>query len=216
MHFTNFVTNGTKSAFISENALYTIELNVKNSTITTLSENFANYDLEFISENGKFIFYSDNDGNLYRIPFDFNGSDWTKVAIDASDIITSKDGKTLIYHTDNSVYCTKGATAYNICANVNLDNTYVLDNCSAVYICARSEESKAENAYSLYKYDGKNLQQIANNVTSLSAYDYTNILHDVTVYSSYVERVHSDVLSQTDQIADNNVSPSATITNNNQ
>lgn len=200
--FNDFVTNGKKAAAISDKTFSTFEVNMRNSALTLVSENFDGYSLEHLSENGKYVYYSDTDGNLYRIPFQFNGSDWTKVAIDAQIFKLSSDGKLITYATDNSLYQSKDSVASKISDNVMTDYTYLSNGGEKLFFLAESDTSKAENAYTLYSFSGKSLQKIADNVTKIYAKEYLSLMYNPTPFSTYVEHISPNISSRTDEIAD--------------
>lgn len=200
--FTDFVTNGKKAAAIFDKTYSTFEINTKNSAITLVSENFDGYSLEHLSDNGKYIFYSDTDGNLYRIPYQFNGSEWIKVAIDAHVFKSSSDGKIITYTTDNSLYQSKDDISYKISENVVKDSTYILNGGEKIYYLAKSDSTKVENAYSLYTYSNKTTNKVSDNVTRIYAEDYLSLGYVNTPYSTYVERNSPEVSDRTDEIAD--------------
>ena len=165
--FAQFCTNGKKGAYIANNALYTLELDVKKPKITLASENFGDYSLCGMSDNGKYIFCSDENGNLNRIPFKYKGSDWTRMAIDPKTVALSSDGRRIIYSSDGVLYYGKDDKPTKIADLVNTDKTFVTNNVKKAVCLAESDASKAENAYSLYVFDGKKATSIADNVTAL-------------------------------------------------
>ena len=165
--FAQFCTNGKKGAYIANNALYTLELDVKKPKITLASENFGDYSLCGMSDNGKYIFCSDENGNLNRIPFKYKGSDWTRMAIYPKTVALSSDGRRIIYSSDGVLYYGKDDKPTKIADLVNTDKTFVTNNVKKAVCLAESDASKAENAYSLYVFDGKKATSIADNVTAL-------------------------------------------------
>ena len=192
--FSQFCTNGDKGAYILQNALYTIELNPKKPKITLASENFGDFKLEGISDNGKYIFCSDENGNLNRIPFKYKGSDWTRMAIDPKVSSVSDDGRRIIYSSDEVLYFSKDDKATKIADAVLSDKTFVTNGMKKILLLARSESSKAENAYTLYSFDGKKLSTVADNVTDLFAPAYLKLGQaSPTVYTSpYVPQASQD------------------------
>lgn len=209
--FDDFVTNGKKAAAIFDKTLSTFEINTKNSALTLVSENFDGYSLEHLSENGKYVYYSDTDGNLYRIPFEFNGADWVKVAIDAQIYKLSKDGKLITYISDNTLYQSKDAVPSKVSEKVLPDSVYLSNGGNRLYFLAESDSTKAENAYTFYTFNGKSIEKIADNVTNIYAAKYLSISYINVPYSTYKEHVTPDISSRTDEIADSvtsNILPS--------
>lgn len=200
--FNDFVTNGKKIAAIFDKTFSTFEVNYKNSALTLVSENFDGYSLKHLSDNGKYVYYSDTDGNLYRIPFNFNGSDWIKVAIDAQVFKISEDGKLITYTTDDTLYQSRDGVPSKISENILIDSVYLSSGGEKIYFLAESDSSKAENAYSLYSFNGKNLEKLADNVTKIYAADYLSLTYINTPFSTYKEHVAPNISTRTDEIAD--------------
>lgn len=189
--FTDFCTNGEYAAYISDNSLYTVKINDKNPPFNLISENFEGYDLYRISDNGKYIFFSDGDGNMFRIPFKYNGADWIKTAVDANPYIVSADGRIGVYASGNALYFGKDTKQEKIADEVNLSASYVMSGCEQIYCLSKSDTSKAENAYSLYLFDGKNLSAIADNVTSAVTYPNFSLSYNDIPYSTYIPPLSS-------------------------
>ncbi len=167
--FSQFCTNGSKGAYIYKNGLYTLELNTGKPKVSLASENFGDYTLCGMSENGKYIFCCDENGNLNRIPFKYKGSDWTRMAIDPKIYSLSSDGRRIIYSSDGVLYYSKDNKPVKIADNVNSDKTVVTNNVKKVLCLAESDASKAENAYTLFLFDGKKVISVADNVSNLYA-----------------------------------------------
>lgn len=201
----DFVTNGVNAAYIDDHSLYTLVTDKGQSTPTLVSENFDSYTLHAVSENGKFIYYRDVDGNLYRIPFDYMGRDWLKIAVDADPIVLSSDGRKTVYFSDGALYAGKDDESYKIADAVSASDTYVTSDLKTVVYLAESENSKAQDSRSLYRYDGKKSVLIADNVTSLTAYSHRAANYLDIPYSSYVETPPTDLSAQTDNTTGTNV-----------
>ena len=188
--FSDFVTNGTVSAFLDGNALYTLSLSA-GGVPTLVSENFEGYTLLRLSENGKYIFYADSDGNVYRIPFDYTGRDWLKIAVDADPLLLSKDGRSKVYFSDSALYCGKDADAFKIAQGVSASNTYILNDGARILYLAESDASKAQGAFTLYACDGKKTVGIADNVLKIQGYPFFAASYVDLPYSSYIEPVQA-------------------------
>lgn len=198
----DFVTNGMHAAYIDNHSLYTVVLDKNQNAPTLVSENFEGYTLHAVSENGKFIFYRDTDGNLYRIPFDYMGRDWLKIAVDAEPILLSDDGRKAIYFSDNALYAGKDDESYKIADAVSENDTYISSELKTIWYLAESENSKAQDSLSLYRYDGKKVAHVADNITTLYAYDYMAASYLDIPYSSYVEAPIVDLSAQMDNLTD--------------
>lgn len=199
---TNYCTNGTKMAYIFQNSLYTMSVDLKNSATTLVSENFTDYTLEQMSADGKFVFYSDKDGNLYRIPFKFNGAELVKLAVDAHPYITSKNGKKAVYIADKVLLHSKDTQPSKVCGDIIPEHCYAVDDCSKIYCIA---PCAATGAYSLYVFDGKKVTLIADNAIKVTAAEYLSVTYDDTPFSTYVPATTTDVSTQTDAMADANI-----------
>lgn len=185
--FTDFCTNGTLAAYIADASLYTARIDLKNTSEKLVSENFADYHLDRMSENGKYMFYSDADGNYYRIPFRYTGADWIKSAVDADPYLCASDGRSGIYLSDGALYSSKDDEQEKISDLVVPTACYVMNDGARTVFLAQSEDSKAENAYTLYLFDGKKVTAVQNNVTSITGEPTFAALYTGAVpYSSYV------------------------------
>ncbi len=185
--FSDFCTNGSEAAFISDNSLYTMQIDAKNTATTLVSENFESYKLSSMSDDGKYIFFTDSDGNLYRIPFKYNGANWTKVAVDAVSYVSSDDGHSGAYISGASLYFIRDSKQEKISDGVNTNKIYVMNDAGLLYYLASSDTSKADNAYSLYFFDGKNNALIQDNIVDISAFPYFSLLFEDIPFSTYAD-----------------------------
>lgn len=183
--FTNYCTNGTYAAYVYENSLYTTKISGGEETL--VSENFEGYTLKKLSENGAYIFYSDIDGNYYRIPYKYNGADWIKIAVDPSPFISSIDGKKGVYHSDGSLYFTKNDKSAKTGEMVNVSKCYIMDDASTAYYLAVSDSSQSHNAYTLYSSNGSKATVISHNVVGIHSYDHFSLNYTDTPFSTYIK-----------------------------
>lgn len=165
--FDGYTTDGTKIAYFTQNALYTANADISNISQKLVSENFSRYTPNSMSCDGKYVFLYDKDRNVYRIPYKFNGSNLVNVATDAQIYKTSDDGKEIYYISGDALYYGAKSQAYRVCEKVVSDSVFVRDDFSRVYYLASSTNSKAENSYGLYVYDGKNNKAISMNITDI-------------------------------------------------
>ncbi len=205
---TQFCTNGVQAAFISEGDLYTMQLDIENPEIKLTSEKFGNYRLSAISENGKYIFFCDEDDNLIRIPFKYNGSDWENSVIDPDKYVPSSDGKMIMYISSGVLNYSKGNKALKVADDVIENSTYVISNAKKAFCLASSESSKAEGSYSLYYFNGKKALTVADNVKEIYASDRFAVSNsNCTVYermyapSPYNESNEQNDAEDTDEAA---------------
>ncbi len=165
--FEGFATNGDKFAFFTQDALYTANVDVRKISQKLVSENFSRYVPRSISSDGKYIFLYDADKNVYRIPYNFNGSNLVNIATDASIYEASDSGKEIYYISGDTLYYGTKNQAYRVCEKVVDSSVYITDDFSKVYYLAQSANSKAENTYGLYVYDGKNSKAISMNIKNI-------------------------------------------------
>ncbi len=133
------------------------------------------------------------------------GRDWLKIAVDADPIVLSSDGRKTVYFSDGALYAGKDDESYKIADAVSASDTYVTSDLKTVVYLAESENSKAQDSRSLYRYDGKKSVLIADNVTSLTAYSHRAANYLDIPYSSYVETPPTDLSAQTDNTTGTNV-----------
>lgn len=183
--FSNYCTNGTLAAYVVQNSLYTTK--TAGSDATLISENFEGYTLEALSDNGKYIFYSDLDGNFYRIPYKYNGADWTKIAVDPEPYISSFDGNSAIFQSEGALHHTKNGKSVKIGDMVHASKCIVMSDASSAFYLTVSDGSKAHNAYTLYTYNGSRSSAVDHNVVSVLSYPHFVMTYSNTPYSTYVK-----------------------------
>lgn len=165
--FEGYTTDGEKIAYFTQNALYTANADVSDISQKLVSENFSRYTPDSMSDDGKYIYLYDTDRNVYRIPYKFNGSNLVNVATDAQCYKVSRSGKEIYYISGDALYYGAKSQAYRVCDKVVPQSVYVREDFSKAYYLASSTNSKAENSYGLYSYDGKNSKAISMNITEI-------------------------------------------------
>ncbi len=183
--FANYCTNGTLAAYIYENSLYTTKISTGQSQL--VSENFERYTLKAISQNGKYIFYSDADGNYYRIPFKYNGADWTKLAVDPEPFVASSDGSDAIYYSEGSLHSIKNGKPSKIGDMVHSSKCYIMNDASYAYYLAVSDTSNIHNTYTLYSFNGSKTAVIDYNVVGIYSAPYFMMSYTGTPFSTYIK-----------------------------
>jgi hypothetical protein len=183
--FTNYCTNGTLAAFVFENSLYTAKISTGEQLL--ISENFEGYTLEALSKNGKFIFYSDTDGNYYRIPYKYSGADWTKLAVDPDPFISSYDGSDAIYYSEGSIHSIKNGKVLKIGEMVHSSKCYVMNDASFAYYLAVSDTSNVHNTYTLYSFNGSKTNVIDHNVVGIMSDRHYLMTYKDTPFSTYIK-----------------------------
>ena len=91
-----------------------------------------------------------------------------------------------VYVSGSALYVSKDSKQEKIAEQINVSESYIMNSCGQIYYLSKSETSKAENAFSLYLFDGKNISVIADNVTSAVTYPYFSLSYKDIPYSTYI------------------------------
>ena len=169
--FSEYKSSGKNIAFISNGSLYTAQINNKDAATSLVSENFSGYSLTDISNNGKYIFFSDEDGNMYRMPYKYDGSNMTKIAVDAVFLEPSDNGKTALFVSNSALsILNKNLKIKKVSEKVDEKSVYFLEKFSKLLYIENENDSK-----SLYLYKNNKQNLLSSNIKQVISYPFLNL-----------------------------------------
>ncbi len=152
------VSDNGRCAFVSNDILYTGKLDKKNNEITRIMT-FSGCTLVDISPDGKFVYYTDADGNMFRTQYGEDGADRVKLTVDPGIVKISDNGDMILTVSGGtaSIIDKKGKTE-KLCDgfDVNMSAIAADDLSGIFYVNSEADEESREIRKSLYLYrDGK-------------------------------------------------------------
>lgn len=142
-------------AFVSEGILYSGKLSVKSPDLCEIMV-LGDMTLRDISSNGKHIYLSDLDGNLFSVRYGKKNDTPVKVFVDPDVISFSKNGKRLLVVSDRLLSVISGDKVKAICDGIIPEYTVKIDDNFSHIIYAKSEYNDGEQTDELGLYIYKN------------------------------------------------------------
>ncbi len=194
------VSDNDKCAFVSEGILYTGKLDKKKNDITRIM-NFGGCTLIDISPDGKFVYYTDKDGNMFRVPYGKNGEEKEKIAVDPETVKIASDSSAIVtVSAGTATYIDKKGNASKIGDGFDINQAYCAsDDLSAIFwICTTSDEASGEVKKSLCFFDGKKSKTISDKAVDICGIaDYARL--DISK-SSYISAPAQEEITEGDTI----------------
>lgn len=180
------VSEGDKCAFVSEGILYTGRLDKKKNDITRIM-NFGGCTLIDISPDGKFVYYTDKDGNMFRTPYGESGENKVKLSVDPELVKLASDSSGLVtVSAGTATYIDKKGKESSIGEGFDVLQAYsASDKLSEIFwVGTSTDEATEQTRKSLYFFDGKKSRLISDKVSDICVIaDYARL--DISK-SSYV------------------------------
>lgn len=143
------------AAFISEGILYSGKLSVKSPDLCQILP-VQDMVLRDISGDGKHIYLSDSDGNLFSVRYGKKNDTPVKVFVDPDVISFSENGKKLLIVSDNLLSVISGSKVKTVCDGIIPEYTVKVDGNLSHIIYAKSEYVNGEKTDELGLYIYKN------------------------------------------------------------
>lgn len=165
------VSDNGRCAFSAAGFLYSGKLYGKDSEVTRIM-NFTGMTLIDISPDGKDIYYTDSDGNMFRAQYGRNGSEHEKISVDPQLVRISADGKRIFTVSGTSAVLTdKKGKSVKLNDGIDLEMSRFADDgfTRMFYTVSGTDSYTGEEKKSLYLLKGKNSELIADGVTGIFA-----------------------------------------------
>ncbi len=156
------------AAFVSEGILYSGKLSVKSPDLCEIMQ-MTDMTLRDISSDGKHIYLSDLDGNLFSVRYGKKNDTPVKVFVDPDVISFSEDGKKLLIVSDGLLSIIKGSKVTTVCDGIVPECTVKVDGNLSHFIYAKAQYSYGEKTdeLGLYIYKNGNSKLITDNFKSM-------------------------------------------------
>ncbi len=165
------VSDNERCAFVSEGILYTGKLDKKKNDITRIM-NFGGCTLIDISPDGKFVYYTDKDGNMFRTPYGETGENRIKISVDPDTVKAASDGSGVVTVSSGTAsFIDKKGNTVKIGDGFDVTQAYaVSDELSGIFWVGSVTDAESENVKkNLYYFDGKKSKLIKDKVTDICA-----------------------------------------------
>lgn len=196
------VSENGKAAFTSGGMLYTGKLDKKNADICLIM-NFNNKELLEISPDGKLVYYTDSDGNLFSTPYGKENTNPRKLSVDPDIIKCSGDGKQLITVSGGTTSLVdKKGNSQKLCDGIISEMTVVAKNdLSELFYVTGTTDNEGNEKRSLYLYSGKKAKLITDELDGI--YQRNELLRFDVSKSSYIGNIEVVTENSNEQVPAN-------------
>lgn len=163
------VSENNRCAFVSGGTLYTGKLDRKNNDITKILE-FSGKELIDISPDGKFVYYKDSDGNMFRTPYGKEAKEPQKIAVDPDIVKISSNGKIMLVVSDGvGTVIDNNGNSEKLCDNIDITLSLAAsdDFSEFFYVTGATDNDSGEEKISLYQYDSGKSKLISDKVADI-------------------------------------------------
>lgn len=151
------VSENGKTAFVSAEKLYTGSLDQKNNEICEIM-NFSSKSLIDITPDGKLIYYTDKDGNMFTTEYGKKNTKLNKIAVDPDIVKYDNKSEKLLFVSDGKAkFIDKKGKTVNLCENILPEESVVCNpDLSQIFFVKEIQSGENETQKSLYLYsDGE-------------------------------------------------------------
>ncbi len=190
------VSDNKRCAFVSNDILYTGKLDKKNSDIKKIIT-FGDKTLIDISPDGKYVYYKDTDGNMFRAEYGKAADKPEKIAVDPELVKAASDsGRMLVVSDGNAEIIDSKGKVRELCEGIDIECSVAAteDLSRFFYTVLTKDENTGEEKRSLYLYSGTKSILVSDKLSDI-CFIKDSARFDIT-RSFYVDIVSDDAANE--------------------
>lgn len=163
------VSENNRVAFVSSGWLYTGKLDSKDNDICKIMD-FYGKELIDITPDGKLVYYTDSDGNMFTVPYGKAEPEPMKIAVDPDIVKYAEKGETLIVVSENTASIVgKNGKSKKLCDGIVPELAVISHKDLSEFFYVKSVKLQSGNTEkkSLYLYSGGKSKLITDKLSDI-------------------------------------------------